>query len=143
MYVRTYFSFKRNWQRNRIFYRLHGTKMEKVSRLAYSSAPVSKYLFSKMLHFIRDATFHLHWRSFREKVSLTDSRDHHTHTHTHPLVRLNLNLISWHSLVKLIDIRPVFPLKTIVVYRSNDVFHGRKIESVSNDFTPRCHDEYE
>lgn len=32
---------------------------------------VSSISFSKMLHFIRDATFHLHWRSFREKVSLT------------------------------------------------------------------------
>lgn len=37
------------------------------------------FFFSKMLHFIRDATFHLHWRSFREKVSLTES---HTITHS-------------------------------------------------------------
>lgn len=40
---------------------------------------VSNISFSKMLHFIRDATFHLHWRSFREKVSLTES---HTITHS-------------------------------------------------------------
>lgn len=38
--------------------------------------------FSKMLHFIRDATFHLHWRSFREKVSLITE----SHTITHSFV---------------------------------------------------------
>lgn len=43
---------------------------------------VSSISFSKMLHFIRDATFHLHWRSFREKVSLT---------HDHSLVCFIIN----------------------------------------------------
>lgn len=51
---------------------------------------------SKMLHFIRDATFHLHWRSFREKVCLI-----HSYVRSlirHLLLERSYTLLSQHML---------------------------------------------
>lgn len=73
-----------------------------------------------MLHFIRDATFHLHWRSFREKVSLTDSH----RTHSSYISRLKSKSLALPK--KLLDRHRRFPFSKRRDHRSTIILSQRK-----------------